>query len=263
MPTDAPSPQAPGPGVGRPLQLRTIDDVAPGWRSLLAPGEEHVVARYGKPRGPGSRPALLVIDFQHSYLGRDAPVEEQLDEFPAGAGAAAWRALERAVPIVAAARAARVPVISTVVAHDPSQGGTQFDDKRHAATVLMQGAIGASMPAILAPQEDELFIVKGSASVFHGTILDAHLAEIGADTVVVTGLSTSGCIRASVVDAAARGLRPIVVADAVGDRVGISHRVALLDMWMKYADLCLADDAIAWLRSLSDEAIPTSRRPRP
>jgi len=224
-----------------------MDELVPGWKGLLESGEERVVANYGRARGPGSRPALVMVDFQASYLGRDTPVHEQLDEFPAGSGAGAWRALERALVVLEGARRAAVPVILTIVAHTPQQVATSFDAKRAAAAGLLAGSTAVAMPEQLPVLADDILLTKQAASAFHQTMLDDHLARFGVDTLVITGLSTSGCVRATAVDAAARGLRPIVVADAVADRVQISHRVGLLDLWMKYADLCLAEDAARYL----------------
>ena len=231
----------------RGLRIRSISELVPGWRGLLEPGEEQVVANYGRPRGPGSRPALVLIDFQRSYLGRDVPVEQQLDEFPAGSGAGAWRALERALVVLDSARRANVPVLLTIVAHTTEQSATTFDAKRAAGAGLAEGSAAVALPDQLTMRADDVLIAKQAASAFHQTTFDEHLARLGVDTLVLAGLSTSGCVRATAVDAAARGLRPIVVADAVADRLHISHRVGLLDLWMKYADLCLAADAASYL----------------
>lgn len=231
------------------FQSLHITDCVPRVHELLdGAAEQAVLARYGGSRGIGDRPALLVIDFQQAYLGRDVPIGEQLDEFPAGSGAGGWAAYRNALQVLEAARGRGLPIYITRVAYDEREASdVSFAGKRSISASFAIGAPAVELPEGLEPRPGEGFANKSAASAFWGTDLDEFLERTGADSIVVTGLSTSGCVRATVVDAAARGIRAAVVADAVGDRLRISHEVALLDIWMKYADLTRTADLVAHL----------------
>lgn len=227
----------------------------PGWRErlLVDPSEHRVLEQYGSARGAGQRCALVLVDFQQAYLGVDGPIARQLEEFPAGAGEGAWRALREALPVLHAARAARIPVIYTVVAR-PANGDVSFDAKRRRAADLSEGSPGTRVPDLIAPTAEDAYFTKPAASIFFETTVASHLEKQGIDTLFLAGLSTGGCVRASVVDAAARGINAIVIADAVADRLQLSHEAALVDIWMKYGDLAFARDAIAYFESLGTGA---------
>ena len=231
------------------LRAAHISECVPGWERLIDGDDEAaVISRYGQPRDLGHRPALVVIDFQHAYLGEDVQIGEQLDRFPAGAGSGGWAAYRKALAVLAAARAAELPIIVTRVAFDPDrESDVSFAGKRSLAATLALGSPGVVLPAGLETQDGEHFITKSAASAFWGTDLDEFIAAHRIDSLFLVGLSTSGCVRATAVDAAARGLRTVIVADAVADRIRISHEVALLDIWMKYGELTHADELGAFL----------------
>ena len=225
------------------LRTREIDEVIPGWRErLLVGGERIVVDQYGGSRGTGKNPALVMIDFQHAYLGRDTTIADQIDEFPAGSGERAWHALRTAANVVKSARVAGIPIIYTVVArkNEIQKGG--FDDKRRKAVDLTEGSPGTRIPAAIAPDSRDQQYSKPAASIFFGTGIEDYLESNGIDTLLMAGLSTGGCVRASVVDAAARGYSAVVITDAVADRLQFAHEAAFVDIWMKYGDLALSQD---------------------
>ena len=152
--------------------------------------------------------------------------------------------------LLAAAAAAGVPVLHTRVRYRPgaSDGGL-FVRKVAALRLLAEDATGdlGEFAAGLEPRPDEVVIVKQYASAFFGTSLAATLTAAGVDTAVIAGVSTSGCVRASVTDAMQHEFRPIVVADACGDRTRAIHDANIADLQAKYADIATITDAVARL----------------
>ena len=220
------------------------------WEDSLSDEEREVIAlgKYGQTRGLGARPAVLVIDCQHNYIGADAPITEQQKDWPAGGGQRAWEAVRTIERVLPAARAASVPVIYTrnlqkkTIRFDMVSAKAGWDHSR-----TIEGDPGTEIVDAVAPLEDELVIDKAYASAFWGTPLLTYLVQLQADSILVCGVSTSGCVRATSVDAITRGFRTAVIWDAVADRVQISHKASLLDLWMKYTDLMSGDEAADYL----------------
>lgn len=198
---------------------------------------DYAEAGFGNRLGFGRRPALVVIDFVTAYLRPGSPL---------------YAGVEDAVPparrVLDAARSACIPVLFTKVVYEPlgRDGGLFFRKVRPLAQFVGESADGEIIPE-LAPVADEIVIRKQYASSFFGTSLDSTLRALGVDTVIMTGLSTSGCVRATAVDAIQLGFRPIVVADAVGDRDPRPHEASLFDLDAKYADVISSDEVIAHL----------------
>jgi maleamate amidohydrolase len=222
------------------------------WDDILTPLDREVIRRggYGKPRGLGERPALLIIDPQYNYAGADKPVLDQLQEWPSGAGESAWRAMERLKPVIQAFRDARVPIIytrqvQTSIAFDG------FAEKKSAKsfTQYLEGSKGTSIVDEIAPRKGDLVVNKSYASAFYGTPLLSYLIKLKVDTLIVAGGTTSGCVRAACVDAVSRNFDAAVLEDCVYDRISVSHKVALLDLWMKYCDVITSAEAIAYVKS--------------
>ncbi|KUO56734.1 MAG: isochorismatase [Sphingomonadales bacterium BRH_c3] len=177
--------------------------------------------------GFGKRPALILIDFVEAYLAKGSPLYAGVEP-----------ALEAALRLRDAARTAGVPVIYTNVEFHPSMAdGGIFARKIDALKSFARGNPLGAWPAGLEPGGDELVITKQYASAFFGTSLASTLTAMGIDSLVITGVTTSGCIRASCVDACQHGFIPIVVEEAVGDRHEAVHRANLFDMNAKYGDV--------------------------
>lgn len=188
--------------------------------------------------GAGERCAVLVIDICAAYLTDGSPLRAPVES-----------AVRAAACLVAAARAAGVPVVFTRVSYRPgSADGGIFRRKVPALRVFEEGDPLADFLPDPAPAPGEVVVTKQYASGFHGTSLAATLTALRVDTVLVTGLTTSGCVRATTTDAVQHGFRPLVVADACGDRDPRLHEANLLDMDAKYADVIDLGTALTTLR---------------
>lgn len=187
----------------------------------------------------GTRPALLLIDFAAAYFDAGSPLYAGVED----ARAAAARLAE-------AARAAGLPVIFTrveYVAGDPDRDGGMFYRKIAALSCFDAGNPLGDFTPELAPQPGDLVITKQYPSAFFATDLAAMLRSMDVDTLVIAGLSTSGCVRASAVDALCHGFVPLVVRDAVGDRDAAVHAANLFDLAAKTADVVGLDEALAYV----------------
>lgn len=195
---------------------------------------------YGTRVGFGQRPALILVDFCQGYFDPDCDLYAGVDD-----------ALASALRVRAAARAAGVPVILTnVVYHPTAIDGGRFFEKAAPLRYFLQGSPMGAWPAGLVPQADELIISKQYPSAFFGTSLASTLTARGIDSVLLTGLTTSGCVRATCVDAMSHGFRTTVIAEACGDRHPGPHEANLFDMNAKYADVVSEADATGFLGGL-------------
>jgi len=222
------------------------------WEEILTPTDREVIRRggYGKPRGLGKRPALLIIDPQYNYAGGDKPILEQIQEWPSGVGESAWRAIERLEPLIHAFREKKRPIVYT----RQVQKSIAFDGFAAKAdrspSQYLAGSKGTSIVEAIAPQEGDFVIDKSYASAFYGTPLLSVLIKLKVDTLIVAGGTTGGCVRATCVDAISRNFDVAVVEDCVYDRISVSHKVALLDLWMKYCDVISCQEAIGYVQAL-------------
>lgn len=193
---------------------------------------------FGGPLTPGARPALVMVDLMRAYFDADSPLCLPSRE-----------CLESASRVLSAARAGGVPVVHTrVVYSEDGRDGGMFVRKVPALQHLFGGGPLSELMPEVAPLADELVVVKQYASAFFGTSMASTLLAAGVDTVVITGVSTSGCVRATAVDAIQHGFVPLVVADAVGDRTAGPHEANLFDMQAKYAEVVDEATAIEYLK---------------
>jgi nicotinamidase-related amidase len=212
------------------------------WDDVLGEDERLVASRYDRRPDLGRRPALLMVDCYRKVFGdRPLPVAEAIGRFPSTCGTAAWTALPHLEELLAAARRAGVPVVHTT--GDPAGGPVT----RRRRTPGEEEAAGLEFVGPLAPRDGETVLRKGRASAFFGTPLSTWLCRLDVDTVVLAGETTSGCVRASAVDAYSHGFRVVVVEEAVFDRSPLSHKVALFDLSLKYASVLHVDEALEYL----------------
>jgi nicotinamidase-related amidase len=198
--------------------------------------ESYASGGFGHALEPGRRPALIVIDFVGAYLVPGSPLYAGVES-----------ARDAARELLLAARAAGIPVLHTNVSYQRGgRDGGVFFRKLPALACFEAGAHPelAAFGAGLEPAEGETVITKQYASAFFGTSLASTLTALGVDTLLIAGVSTSGCIRASALDACQHGFIPLVVRDAVGDRHAAPHEANLFDLQAKYAEVV----SLAWTK---------------
>ena len=223
----------------------------PIWNQFLTERDKAVfgTSGYGARQGFGKRPALLIIDVQYRTVGTTPrPFWEAIKEFPTACGDVGWRAVGNIVHLLGYFRERGWPVLYPYVSPKQAFDHGRLSDKVPA--IMTVAAKGYEFVAEVAPRDKDILLPKKHPSAFFGTPLASYLIEAGADTLVVTGCTTSGCVRGSVVDAFAYNFRVLVPEDAVYDRSATSHAVNLFDMASKYADVMPTDDALAVLRAI-------------
>lgn len=183
----------------------------------------------------GERPALLIVDFVMAYLEPSSPLYAGVED-----------ALASNERLLAAARGAGVPAIFTNVEYAPggADGGI-FYRKVPALKLFERGSPMGAFPPSLTPRPDEIVVTKQYASSFFGTHLAATLTAMRVDTLLITGLSTSGCVRATALDACQHGFLPFVIREACGDRHPAPHEANLFDLQAKYAEVIRETEALA------------------
>jgi maleamate amidohydrolase len=227
------------------------------WDSYLtAADKEHLAATRDRRVGFGRKPALLLIDLYRAVFGdKPEPLMEAIKTWPSSCGLAAWDALPHIQRLLAAARASKIPVIHITMLSESGMLGWNESAHRDApprgdakdGAALDRKRRGAEIVDELKPIEGEVVLRKTAPSAFWGTPLAGHLTFHGIDTLLVAGESTSGCVRASVVDAVAHRYRVQVVEDCVFDRHEASHAINLFDMHAKYADVIPLAEALNYL----------------
>jgi maleamate amidohydrolase len=203
---------------------------------------------FGRALPAGSRPALVVIDMSYGFTDPASPLACELESV-----------VDAIAQLLSAARAqgaGTVPVVFTTVSYGEAEKpvARAFIEKVPALLTLAEGSRWVQIDARLAPRPGEALVNKLFASAFYGTALGSLLASAGCDTLIVTGASTSGCVRATVVDAIQHGYRPIVPREAVGDRDPAAHDANLHDIALKYGEVVPLRDALAVLGQVTGVA---------
>lgn len=224
------------------------------WRDVV-PADDLAAfeaAGFGASQPPGTRPALLVVDVTYGFTGEPGrSLLDSIREHRTSCGPAAWAAVAVIARLIAAARAADRPVIYTRgrPVSDPAALGGWATKNRRVAEDIPAGARRHTIVEELTPAPGELVIEKDKPSGFFGTPLAGHLVSRAVNTLVVTGGTTSGCVRATVVDAFSYNFPVVVPEEAVFDRGTLSHRVSLFDLQAKYAQVMPAASVEAYLRA--------------
>ena len=188
--------------------------------------------------GFGQRPALLVIDIIRAFTDLRSPLASNLDS--------QVDAIKR---LLAVARERAIPVIFSTVVYDRElQEAGLWIRKIPSNSWLVEGSEWVEVDRRLGRQPDEMLLVKKYASCFFGTDLAARLITRGIDTLLITGCTTSGCVRATAVDACSYGLHTVVVQEAVGDRAELPHIANLFDIDAKYGDVVSLSEVIDYLK---------------
>jgi maleamate amidohydrolase len=226
------------------------------WDTFLSEQDrEHFETAPPRPRfGFGSNPVIISIDNYRSAVGDEPlPLLESVRKWPGSTGLTGWEALEKTAMLFERARASDIPIVhitglaeedSGVKGWSRSRAGT---DAPKDATAAERHARRFDIVEQAAPLPGEVILRKAAPSAFFGTLLMAHLNALGADTLIVCGESTSGCVRASVIDGRSYRFNVVVVEDCVYDRHEASHAINLFDMNQKYADVLSLAEVSDWI----------------
>ncbi len=226
------------------------------WDDFLTERDQQVLAAagYGKRGGFGKRPALFIIDVQYNFTG-DTPQDilEGLKTYRTHCGEEAWKAVEHMVPILELARDRNIPVFYTESARraDMIDSGVQVG-KNHRGTekTVIEGTHATQTVEPLAPRPQDIRIGKRKPSCFFGTIFMSHLNFFDVDTLILVGCTTSGCLRATAVDAYSYNFNVVIPEECAFDRFQASHAINLFDLNCKYADVIPAQEVKDYLSGL-------------
>ena len=241
------------------------------WDKFLTERDKEVftTSGYGADAGFGKKPALLVIDVNYNFCGdKREPILESIKRWRNSCGEDAWNALPHIRRLIDAARKKGVPVIYTTgEPHDDGwyRGGWGWKNARTKEDTAPPESRQTNRPGTdimdeIAPGPQDIVVEKLKPSAFNGTALMGFLNDLGADSLIVTGTTTSGCVRASVLDAFSLNLRCSIVEEGCFDRSEASHAINLCDMHAKYADVIPVDDAMEFIENIGEDYnLPTGK----
>jgi maleamate amidohydrolase len=218
------------------------------WDNIVSSEEQRAyeAAGFGRSAGLGRRPALLIIDVQYRTTGTNPlPFWEAIREYPTSCGDVAWRAVHHIERMLAFFRARNWPVIYPHVAPKTATDAGRLAGKVPAIMSIPPSGYG--FVEQVCPREGDILVPKKHPSAFFGTTLVSHLIDLRVDTLVMTGCTTSGCVRASVVDGFSYNFNMAVPQECVYDRSETAHAVNLFDMSQKYAEVSSSDALMAAL----------------
>ena len=225
------------------------------WKDIINDELLEIYSAYRREIYVGPRPAILAIDlYKKAYQGGNRPVIEVNREFSGSCGENAWKAVEPTQKLFAAARRAGIPIIYST-RHADTSGVHSTNRNMGRGEVEDVYAIKEEFE----PQPGDLVIYKERASAFFGTPLVAHLRRLKVESLIILGESTSGCVRASTVDAYSNGFHNTLVEECTYDRSMLSHKVNLFDLHHKYADVMHVGEVIAHLDKMADERARTMK----
>lgn len=227
------------------------------WDKFLTERDKAVFAAggFGARGGFGKRPGLLVVDVNWAFCGeRPEPILESIKRWRTSCGEESWVALDYIKRLIEAARAKGLPVIYTTGERRPDNwdaGSWRWKSSRGEEPARSNnGRDGNEIVAMIAPGPKDIVIRKQKPSGFFGTNLTSYLTLLGCDSVVVVGTTTSGCVRATVVDAFSFNYRVILAEEGCFDRSQASHALSLCDMHAKYADVVPTAEILAYFDQL-------------
>jgi len=230
----------------------------PIWNKFLTERDKQVFASagYGMRQGFGKRPALLIVDVNYDFCGdKPEPILESIKRWRNSCGEEAWEAVKAIQRLVAAGRAKDLPLIYTTSERRPDDwdaGSWAWKNSRSRERVSVRGTglQGSTIVPAIAPEPRDIVIRKLKPSAFHGTPLAGYLTLLGADSLILAGTTTSGCVRATVLDAFSNNYRVTLVEEGCFDRSQASHAINLCDMHAKYADVVRLTEVIAFIDTL-------------
>jgi maleamate amidohydrolase len=230
----------------------------PIWNRFLTERDKQVFAAagFGARQGFGKRPVVLIIDVNYNFCGdRPEPIIESIKRWRASCGEEAWDGVNAIKRLLAAGRTKDLPVIYTTGVRRPdnwdsgswSWKNTRADER---VSTPVTNLPGDTIVPDIAPEPRDILIQKQKPSAFFGTPLASYLTLLGADSLIVAGTTTSGCVRATVLDAFSTNYRVTVVEEGCFDRSQASHAISLCDMHAKYADVLKLGEVTAFIDTL-------------
>jgi nicotinamidase-related amidase len=244
------------------------DDVLPEMDRLV-----YEKGGWGKPRPRGQRPVILVIDAMYTFTGdHPEPILDSIEKHWTSCGEFSWAGVSSIAALLQGARPHGIPIVYTVMEQradgfdraKADRGSSVRDGKRPTDLI---GSYANEVVAEIAPADEDIVITKPKPSAFFGTPLVSYLTYLQADTVILTGCVTSGCVRAAAVDASSYNYKVIVPEECVWDRGVMPHKMNLFDIQMKCGDVEPLAQTQQWLRSLEQrpfgDRTPSRRVPDP
>ena len=230
----------------------------PIWNEFLTERDKQVFAAagYGARAGFGKRPALLVIDVSYAFAGDKPgePILESIKRWRNSCGAESWISIGHIKKLIDKAHDKELPVIYTTGVRRPdmwdSGGWTRKNTRSMEAPKTASNRHGYDIVDEIAPSPKDLVIYKQKPSGFFGTPMTGYLTQLQCDSVVVTGTTTSGCVRATVVDAFSYNYRVAMVEEGCFDRSQASHAMTLCDLGAKYADIVKTEEVLSYFDTL-------------
>lgn len=213
-------------------------------------------AGYGKKGGFGQSPALLVVDVNYNFVGdRPEPILESIKRFRNSCGEEGWAAVAKIREIIESAREKKVPIIYSTGDRRPDGfdlGRWTSKNYRALEQTGLEGHLGTQIVKDIEPKSEDILISKKKPSCFFGTMLMSYLNDMRIDTLLITGTTTSGCVRATVLDAFSYNFRIGIIEECTFDRGQASHAINLFDMNAKYADVISLQEAKDYLVGLKN-----------
>jgi len=231
------------------------DTKEPVWARFLTPRDREILREsgYGARMGFGKRPALMIVDVSYNFVGGEpAPILESIKRWRNSCGEEGWAAVHQIRRLIDACHVQGLPVFYSTNTRRPDgfdAGSWRWKNARELEDNEAE-IEGNRIVAEIAPSPQDVVIYKTKPSAFFGTPLLSFLYDLKVDSLMVCGVSTSGCVRATVIDAFSNNIRVAVVEEGCFDRVEVSHAINLCDMHAKYADVVGIEEALAHVGSL-------------
>lgn len=235
------------------------------WDDLLTDQDRTVFATYmgNTTKELGKRPAIVVIDVNYAFVGlKPEPILESIKTFRTSCGEIGWEVIPRIQQLLALGRELGIPIVYSTGFSDQLRGAGWANRARDSSAneLLSPGdlekrELGNTIVKEIGPQPGDIVVEKRAPSAFYGTSLMSYLNERDIDTLLITGTTTSGCVRATAVDGASHRFYVGIIEDCTFDRVQISHKVSLMDMHAKYGIVISLGETLEYLRSESDPGV--------
>lgn len=212
-------------------------------------------AGYGASLPLGQRPAVLIVDVNYDFVGDErAPILASIDRWPNSCGSEGWDAVGHIGVLLDAARTIRTPIFYTTTfePRPDGLGSGLWRSSRKGESAPVSDVVGSDIVQEIAPMESDVLIRKSKPSAFFGTDLLSLLLELRIDSLLIFGTTTSGCVRASVVDAFSYNFRVAVVEECTFDRGQASHAMSLFDMDAKYAEVISLERALSYIGDIRE-----------